>query len=201
MNIAAKNYKPAAPPIDDAPLTDAERLTLTIKAFSCELAAAVLAAGDVTPTRCAPIDRAKDKLQAARFYWHKAVERGASPEQLARMAADGKAAAAAVAAAEPIAAQGRQAKADRAIARAAKAAAKMERDMVRLRLQRDYILKGTTGQAARHVASTLAGRGLFADAPTALAAIVAEVVKTVAREAATPEHILQAWIALDPRVG
>ena len=199
MNIAAKNYKPATTTLDGTPLSAADSLRLTIVSFSCELAAAVVAAGEVTATRCAPIDKAQEKLQAARFYWHRAVERGATPEQLAQMAADGKAVAAAVAAAEPIAEEGRKAKALRAIERAAKAAAKAAKREATLRLQRQYILSGTTKEAARCVAKELAFKGLFADPPAALAAIAAETVAMgVELKATTPEHILAAWLRLDP---
>lgn len=131
--------------------------------------------------------KAQEHLAAARRHYCKAKARGASADVLAQLAADGHTVAAEVKAAE-----------GRVSERAAKVAAKVERDVVRLRMQRDYILKGTTGEAARHAASTMAGRGLYADPPTALAALVAEVCKTVAREAATPEHILQAWMVLDP---
>ena len=200
MNIAAKNYKPATTTLDGTPLSAADSLRLTIVSFSCELAAAVVAAGEVTATRCAPIDKAQEKLQAARFYWHRAVERGASPEQLAQMAADGKAVAAAVAAAEPIAEEGRKAKALRAIERAAKAAAKAEKRLLTLKLQRQYILNNTTKEAAHHVARELASKGLYAEPREALAAIVAEVTAAgvLDLKATTPEHILAAWLRLDP---
>lgn len=135
--------------------------------------------------------KAQEHLAAARRHYCKAKARGASADVLAQLVADGH-----TVAAEVKAAEGRVS--ERAAQLAAKAEAKVKRDVVRLRMQRDYILKGTTGEAARHAASTMAGRGLFADPPTALAALVSEVVKTVAREAATPEHILQAWMVLDP---
>jgi len=205
MNIAANTMTAAE---YARPFTQAEDIHSAVSLCSWYLARAINGAQAVK-TGADDLAKAQEHLAAARRHYIDAKEKGASAQALAVLAADGHKVAAAVEAAvqrvatakaarEARAAANAAAKAAREAKAAAKAAAKVERDMVRLRMQRDYILRGTTGQAARHVANDLAGRGLFVDPPTALAALVAEVVKTVAREAATPEHILQAWIELDP---
>lgn len=129
--------------------------------------------------------KAQEHLDRARNHYRTAKARGASADALAQLAADG-----AVVAAEVKAAAGRVA------ARAEKIAADAAK---KVRLARAMELKGLyTGEAARHVARALAAKGLAADAPAAMHMIAAETQKVVALGDTSPDHILAAWLILDP---
>lgn len=132
--------------------------------------------------------KVQEHLAAARRHYCTAKTRGASADVLAQLAVDG-----AVVAAEVTAAAGRVA--ERAAALAAKAADRV----TTLRLQRGYILSGTTAQAARCVAKEMVFKGLYPDHRAAMAGILAETVAAgIDPKVTTPEHILNAWIVLDP---
>lgn len=132
--------------------------------------------------------KAQEHLTAARRHYCTAKGGGASADVLAQLAADG-----AVVAAEVAAAAGRVA--DRAAVLAAKAADRAWR----VRLQRQYILSGTTAQAARCVAKEMVFKGLYPDPRAAMAGILAETVAAgIDPKSTTPEHILNAWMVLDP---
>lgn len=133
--------------------------------------------------------KAQEHLAAARRHYCKAKARGASADVLAQLAADGAVVAEAVKAAE-----------GRVAERLAKIAAKAAERAWYLRAQRrEVIANGTTKEAARYAARAMVERGLFADPPAALAALLTETVAAgIDPKATTAEHILEAWMVLDP---
>ena len=132
--------------------------------------------------------KAQEHLTAARRHYCMAKARGASADVLAQLAVDGAVVAEAVKAAE-----------GRVAERMAKIAARAADRLLTLRLQRQYILSGTTAQAARCVAREMVAKGLYPDPRAAMAGILAETVAAgIDPKATIPEHILEAWLALDP---
>lgn len=132
--------------------------------------------------------KAQEHLAAARRHYCVAKSRGASAGVLAQLAADGAVVAEAVKAAE-----------GRVAERLAKIAAKAAERAWYLRAQRrEIIANATTKDAARYAAKALVERGLFADPPAALLGLLAETSKVVDPKATTAEHILEAWMVLDP---
>lgn len=179
MNIAARNY---GQPIYGQPFTAADGIRSAITLTALHLAQASLSAGEVTDRKHAPLKRAEEKLAAARRFYALAKARGASPEQLAPLAADG-------------ATVGASVKAAAEVVRVSVAAVALKK----LRIARAYELKGMfTREAARHVAEALLARGMFTDLPAAMLGLAAEVQKEVAIADAKPEHILAVWMRLDP---
>lgn len=132
--------------------------------------------------------KVKEHLAAARRHYTMAKARGASADVLAQLAADGHTVAAEVKAAE-----------GRVSERAAQLAAKAAERAWRLRLQRQYILRGTTAEAARCAAREMVAKGRYPDPRAAMAGILAETVAVgIDPKTTTPEHILEAWMILDP---
>lgn len=132
--------------------------------------------------------KAQEHLAAARRHYCMAKARGASADVLAQLAVDGAVVAEAVKAAE-----------GRVAERMAKIAARAADRLLTLRLQRQYILGNTTAEAARHVARELVTKKLYAEPRAAMASILAETVAAgIDPKATTPEHILEAWLTLDP---
>jgi len=129
--------------------------------------------------------KVQEHLAAARRHYCTAKARGASADVLAQLAADGVVVAAEVkAAAERVA--------ERAAVKAAEAVKKVRR-------ARAMQLKGLyTGEAARFVAHAMAAKGLAVDAPAAMGMIAAETQKVVTLGNTSPDHILNAWMVLDP---
>ena len=67
------------------------------------------------------------------------------------------------------------------------------------RLKRAQLLKGAnTREAARIAAESMTARGLFADLPAAMQQLARQVSESIPLPDAAPEHILNAWLTLDP---
>lgn len=179
MNIAAAyDMTPAA----SKPFTKADGIRSAVTLCALHLAYAATSAAEVTAKRHAPLKRAEEKLAAARRFYGLAVKRGASPEQLAPLAADG-------------AVVGASVKAAAALVRVSVA----EVAMKKLRSARALSLKGmNTREAARHVAEALLARGMFESLPAAMVGLAAEVSKEIDLPNAAPEHVLGVWMRLDP---
>lgn len=179
MNIAAAyNMTPAA----SKPFTQADGIRSAVTLCSLYLAQASLSAGEVTTKRHAPLKRAEEKLAAARRFYGLAKARGASPEQLAPLAADG-------------ATVGASVKAAAELVRVSVAAVALKK----LRQSRALGMKGmNTREAARHVAEALLARGMFTDLPSAMVGLADEVRKEIDLPNAAPEHVLSVWMRLDP---
>lgn len=144
-------------------------------------AQAIASAQEVTDRKHAPLKRAQERLDIARRFWARAVEKAAPAAELALVVEAGLAARAAIEAASKIV-----------------AAAKTKK----LRITRAYALKGmNTREAARYIAEVLHAQGMFADLPAAMVGLAAEVQKEVPFLGdAAPEHILAAWMRFDPAV-
>lgn len=177
----ARNY--AAPITTEAPATREERVRAATGLSIMYAAHAVTLCAEVTARRHAPLATAQDRLDRARRHWLRARDlHGATPAELAAATEAGMQAAAAV-----------------------KAAAELVRVSVaevalrRLRLARAQALKGcNTRECARVVAAALVERGLAADLPSAMVALAADVRGEVMLQEAAPEHLLAAWMRLDP---
>lgn len=184
MNMSAHEYA--------RPFTQAESIDSAVTLCALHLAQAMTYALDVTTTRLWPVEKAEEKLAAARNHYKTAKARGASADRLAQLAADGFAVVDAIKAAQVRVAEG-------VAVRQAKAAAKAAEVLKKVRRARAMELKGLfTGEAARYVAHALAVRGLAVDAPAAMHMIAAETLKTVALLDTKPDHIFEAWMVLDP---
>jgi hypothetical protein len=179
MNMTARNY---GTPIYGQPFTKADGIRSAITLCTLYLAQASLSAGEVTAKKHAPLKRAEEKLAAARRFYGLAKARGASPEQLAPLAADG-------------AVVGASVKAAAELVRVSVA----EVAMKKLRSARALGMKGmNTREAARHVAEALLARGMFESLPSAMVGLAAEVSKEIDLPNAAPEHVLGVWMRLDP---
>jgi len=178
MNIAAAyDMTPAA----SKPFTRADGIRSAVTLCALHLAYAATSAAEVTAKRHAPLKRAEEKLAAARRFYGLA-KRGASPEQLAPLAADG-------------ATVGASVKAAAELVRVSVAAVALKK----LRVARAMGMKGmNTREAARHVAEALLARGMFTDLPSAMVGLAAEVSKEIDLPNAAPEHVLGVWMRLDP---
>lgn len=179
MNIAAAyDMTPAA----SKPFTKADGIRSAITLCALHLACAATSAAEVTARKHFPLKRAEEKLASARRFYALAKARGASPEQLAPLAADG-------------ATVGASVKAAGELVRVSVA----EVAMKKLRVSRAMGMKGmNTREAARHVAEALLARGMFTDLPAAMEGLAAEVRKEIDLGNAAPEHILGVWMRLDP---
>lgn len=179
MNIAARNY---GTPIYGQPFTAADGIRSAITLTAWNLALAATSAAEVTDRKHAPLKRAEEKLAAARRFYALAKARGASPEQLAPLAADGAVVGAAVKAAVEL-------------VRVSVAAVALKK----LRMSRALGMKGmNTRECARHVAEALLARGMFTDLPAAMVGLADEVRKEIDLGNAAPEHVLGVWMRLDP---
>jgi len=179
MNIAAAyDMTPAA----SKPFTRADGIRSAVTLCALHLAYAATSAAEVTATKHFPLKRAEEKLAAARRFYALAKARGASPEQLAPLAADGAVVGAAVKAAAELVKQ--------SVAAVA---------LKKLRSARALGMKGMNmREAGRHVAEALHARGFFTDLPSAMAGLAAEVRKEIDLANAAPDHILNTWMRLDP---
>lgn len=179
MNMTARNY---GTPIYGQPFTKADGIRSAITLTAWHLALAATSAAEVTERKHAPLKRAEEKLAMARRFYALAKARGASPEQLAPLAADG-------------ATVGASVKAAAELVRVSVAAVALKK----LRVARAMGMKGmNTREAARHVAEALLARGFFADLPSAMVGLADEVRKEINLPNAAPEHILGVWMRLDP---
>ena len=119
MNIAAAyNMTPAA----DKPWTREDDIRSSMGLCALLLARGMLYVQSVTASRVWPLAKAQEKLDAARGHYVTAKKRGATDARLAQLAADGLTLAAAIKAAEVIAAPALARNAERAKAKAAAAA-------------------------------------------------------------------------------
>jgi len=178
MNLA---YYYSAP-IYSQPFTVADGIRSAVTLCAWNLASAATSAAEVTERKHAPLKRAEEKLAAARRFYAMAKARGASPEQLAPLAADG-------------ATVGASVKAAAELVRVSVAAVALKK----LRSARALGMKGmNTREAARHVAEALLARGMFTDLPSAMVGLADEVRKDIDLPNAAPEHVLAVWMRLDP---
>lgn len=177
--VIARNY---GTPIYGQPFTQADSIRSAVTLTAWHLALAATAAAEVTDRKHAPLKRAQEKLAASRRFYALAKARGASTEQLAVLAADGATVAASVEAAA-------------ALVKSSVAAVALKK----LLISRAHTLKGcNTREAARKVAEALLARGFFADLPSAMTGLAAEVSKDIDLPNAAPEHVLAVWMRLDP---
>lgn len=69
----------------------------------------------------------------------------------------------------------------------------------RERFKRAQMLKGAnTREAARITAESLTARGLFPTLPDSMKALARKVCESIPLPDAAPEHILNAWLQMDP---
>lgn len=161
----------------------------------------ILRAGHAEMLCLSNIPEAKKTLEIARNHYRRAKTLGASAAVLDTAAAAGHKAAAAITAAEGAEHRREEAESERTKAERAEAEREASRAIMlkKARISRAYDLKGmNTRECARKVAEILNDRGLYADLPTAMTALAAEVRKTIHLADAAPEHVFEAWLVLDP---